>query len=390
MEKAKSKIRICFIATIPQTLSTFVLKTAQYIHENTDWDISFLCDHDPEWAASLPEYIHYYPVRMSRGLSFSLNTERQFYSLFKRERFDLVQFCTPNASLYSAIAASRAHVPVRLYCQWGIVYAGFSGWKRKLFKLEEKYVCSRATTIEPDSYGNLQFAISEGLYKKEKGRVIWNGSACGIDLKKFDVSKREEYRQSLRNELGIPNDAFVFGFVGRINKDKGVTELFGAFRKLEETIGDIYLVLVGLDEREDQIDNNLNQWANENQRILFTGPSRQVEKYLSAMDCFVLPSYREGFGLTVVEAEAMGLPVIVTDIPGPTDAMIEGKTGIVVPKKNTEALYQAMARLYGDVKKRTEYGNAGPQFARENFEQQELFRRILEDRKELLSAVIQS
>ena len=105
---------------------------------------------------------------------------------------------------------------------------------------------------------------------------------------------------------------------------------------------------------------------------------------MSAMDCYVLPSYREGFGLSVVEAEAMGLPVIVTDIPGPIDAMVEGKNGIVVPKKDAEALYQAMLDLYTDENKRTEYGNAGPAFARENFEQQELFRRILEDRKELL------
>ena len=139
----------------------------QYIHENTDWDISFICNYDREWAVHLPPYIHYYPVHMSRGLSFSLKTERQLIKIFKKERFDLVQFCSPNASLYTAIAASKAHVPVRLYCQWGIAYVGFSGWKRSILKLEEKYVCSKATVVEPDSHSNLQFAISEGLYSKE-------------------------------------------------------------------------------------------------------------------------------------------------------------------------------------------------------------------------------
>ena len=387
MEKTGSTIKICYIATIHRTLNTFVLKSAEYIHENTDWDISFLCDEDPVLAADLPEYIHYYPVPINRGLSFSPKIERQIYALLKRERFDLVQFCTPNASLYTAIAAKRAHVPVRLYCQWGIPYASLTGWKRAFFKLVEKFVCSRATTVEPDSLSNLQFALSEGLYPKKKGHVVWNGSACGVDLKKFDISRRKEFRQIIRNELGIPEDAFVFGFVGRINKDKGINELFGAFQKMQDITGNLYLVVVGQDEREDHIDKDLNQWANENPTIFFTGRSEKVEQYLSAMDCFVLPSYREGFGLSVAEAEAMGIPVIVTDIPGPTDAMAEGKTGITIPKKNTEALYGAMLKLYWDGNRRADYGSTGPVFIRDHFEQQELFRRILEDRKELLCSV---
>ncbi len=384
----KSKTRICFVATIHQTLKVFVLKTAQYIHENTDWDISFICNYDQEWVASLPKYIHFYPVHMIRGAFFSIKTERQIYEIIKKENFDLVQFCSPNASLYTAIAASKAHVPVRLYCQWGIAYVGFTGWKRKILKLEEKFVCSKATTIEPDSHSNLQFAISEGLYKKEKGHVIWNGSACGIDLNKFDISMRKANRKTIRNELGIPDNAFVFGFVGRVNKDKGIRELFGAFKKMQETVRGIYLIIVGADERTDVAENALYQWANENSSIIFTGRSDKVERYLSAMDCYVLPSYREGFGLSVVEAEAMGLPVIVTNIPGPVDGMIEGETGIVVPKKDTEALFQAMMELYRHEDKRAEYGGAGPSFARDNFEQQELFRRILEDRKELLELAV--
>ena len=387
MEKTGSTIKICYISTIYTTLNTFVLKSAEYIHEHTDWDISFICNEEPGWAESLPEYIHYVPVHMNRGISFSPATEKELYAVLKKENYDLVQFSTPNASLYAAIAAKRARVPVRLYCQWGIPYDGLTGWKRYLFKIEEKFVCSRATTIEPDSLSNLQFALSEGLYPKEKGHVVWNGSACGVDLKKFDISRREEYRQIIRNELSIPEDAFVFGFVGRINKDKGINELFGAFRKIQEITGNLYLVAVGRDERDNHIDKELNQWVNENPKIIFTGLSDKVEQYLSAMDCFVLPSYREGFGLSVAEAEAMGLPVIVTDIPGPTDAMAKGKTGVAVPKKDTEALYGAMLKLYWDGNRRAEYGSAGPGFVRDHFEQQELFKRILEDRKELLGSV---
>lgn len=386
MEQTNSKVKVCFVATIPLTLKTFILRLAQYIHENIDWEIYFICDYEQDFENSLPEYIHYYPVHMHRGINFSLSAERQIYKICKNEKFDLIQFCTPNASLYTSIAAARAHVPVRLYCQWGIAYVGFNGLKRKLFKLEEKFVCSRATVIEPDSFSNLNFAVSEGLYKREKGRVVWNGSACGIDLKRFDISKRSDYRQKIRMELGIPDSAFVFGFVGRVKIDKGITELFEAFKKTQNTIEDSYLIVVGADERPDYIENDLFNWANENNRIIFTGYSDKVEQYLSAMDCFVLPSYREGFGLSVAEAEVMGLPVIVTDINGPIDAMVEGQTGIVIPVKDAEALYNAMVELYSDETKRSDLGAAGYGFVRENFEQRELFHRILEDRKALIGA----
>ncbi len=374
--------KICFITTIPLTLNAFVLNTAKYIHENTDWDVSFICSDENDFGSSLPKYIHYFPIKMERGISIAgVKAMLEMKKVFKREKFDLIQYSTPNASLYASMAGRLAHVPVRLYCQWGMAFVGFQGLKRKIFQMEEKYVCHLSTHIEPDSNSNLRFAHEIGLYPKSKGSVIWNGSACGVNLTKFDISNKEEYRKDIRKQLDIPEDAFVYGFVGRITRDKGVNELLEAYKKLND---DSYLIMVGPSEVDETINQELYTWASKNEKIKFTGYTIVVEQYLSAMDCYILPSYREGFGMGVVEAEAMGVPVIVTDIPGPTDAMIDNETGIVVQKADVESLYNAMISIHEDKVRYFAMAEKAHDFAVNNFEQKQLFNYILEDRKKLL------
>lgn len=374
--------KICFVTTISATLSSFVVETAKCIHTNTDWDITFICNYDEKFEKSLPEYIHYIPVPMERGISIAgVKAMLEMKKIFQREKFDLIQYSTPNASLYASMAGKLAHVPVRLYCQWGLVFVGFQGLKRKIFQMEEKYVCHLSTHIEPDSNSNLRFAHEIGLYPKSKGSVIWNGSACGVNLTKFDISNKEEYRKDIREQLDIPEDAFVYGFVGRITRDKGINELLEAYKKLND---DSYLIMVGRSEVDETINQELYTWTSKNEKIKFTGYTTVVEQYLSAMDCYILPSYREGFGMGVVEAEAMGVPVIVTDIPGPIDAMIDNETGIVVQKADVESLYNAMISIREDKVRYFAMAEKAHDFAVNNFEQKQLFNYILEDRKKLL------
>ena len=377
--------KICFVTTISLTLKTFVLKTAEYIHENTDWDISFICSTDDAFSASLPDYIHFYPVAMERGISLAgAKAMLEMLKIFKREKFDLIQYSTPNASLYASMAGFLARVPVRLYCQWGMAFVGFSGLKRMIFKAEEKFVCALSTWIEPDSYSNLNFAHEQGLYSKDKGSVIWNGSACGSDLNKFDITKKPEYRSAVRERFNIPESALVYGFVGRITRDKGVNELLSAFKEMND---DSYLMLIGPSEVDATVDQELYGWSTKTNRVIYTGYTSVVEQYLSAMDCYVLPSYREGFGMGIVEAEAMGVPVIVTNIPGPIDAMVPQKTGLIVQKQSTEQLKRAMEYFSENPDARRSMGLEGHSFAVDEFEQKRLFKYILEDRRRLLKEI---
>lgn len=377
--------KICFVTTVSLTLRAFIVKTAQYLHQQGGYDITFICNSDEAFEASLPEYIRFIPVPMERGISLGgIGALFRMIKIFRKEKFDLVQYSTPNAAFYASLATKFTKVPVRLYCQWGIAYTGFQGLKRKIFKAVEKLVCSCSTWIEPDSHGNLDFSHAEGLYPESKGSVIWNGSASGVDLTKFDYSHRDAWRPQIRQRYGLGEDAFVFGAIGRINRDKGINELFAAFRNIVAQRPDSYLMLVGTEENVQLLDQELYQWAKSHKNVLFCGQTDVVEQYLAAMDVYILPSYREGFGSVVIESASMGLPVIISDIPGPTNAMLRDKTGLVVPKADAVALEQAMLRLLEDRALAQQLGQAGKTFATENFEQQQLFAHILKDRQRLL------
>ena len=377
--------KICFITTIPLTLKCFILKTAEYIHENTDWDISVICDYDKKFGEELPSYIHYYPVKMKRGISFTgVKAVYQMWKIFKKEKFDLIQYATPNASFYASLAGKLSKVQSRLYCQWGLAYVGFSGIKRAIFKTVEKLVCKLSTNIEPDSNSNLVFSHNEKLYLKDIGNVIWNGSACGVDINKFDIKRKQEYRKEIRNRYSILDNDMVYGFVGRITTDKGINELFSAYKKLLEEKKNAYLFMVGNPEIDKTIDKELYDWIIQQKNIIFVGFTSEVEKYLAAMDLYILPSYREGFGMGVIEAEAMGVPVIVTNIPGPIDAMVENETGLIIEKKNINDLFKAMNKLYKNEEVLNKFSKMANKFAIENFEQQKLFKYIVEDRKKIM------
>lgn len=380
--------KICFVTTVSLTIRAFVLPVIRYFKENTDWDITVICHEDPQLQDLLPEGVHYIPISMQRGVNIGgIKAMRQMIKIFRREKFDMVQYSTPNASFYASIAAKRAGIPVRLYCQWGIAYVGFTGIKRKIFKMLEKKICKLSTWIEPDSFGNLKFSHEEGLYPEEKGAVIWSGSASGVNLQKFDISHKDEWRKAVRQQYGIGEGDFVHGFIGRITGDKGINELFAAGKRILQEKPDAWLMLVGYLEKADTVDQELLNWAQNEKRVLFCGYSDVVEQYLSAMDVYILPSHREGFGSAVVEAEAMGVPVIVTDIPGPTDAMIRNETGIVVQKENVDSLYAGMRQMQDDGAMRAEFSQKAHNFALEKFEQRKLAEYIVEDRKRLMNCL---
>lgn len=375
-------IKICYVTTVSITVKAFILKSAQYLINTGDYDITIVCSNDEQLKKQIPEGIKYCPINMSRGISFDgINACYQLYKLFKKEHYDIVQYSTPNASFYASIAARLANIPVRLYCQWGIAYVGFNNIKRKIFKLLEKITCVNSTTIEPDSYGNLNFSINEKLYKNYKGHVVGPGSASGVSFTKFNINNKHIWNKKIREEYGIDDDDFVFGFVGRIDKDKGINELLQAFFLLPND--KIKLIIVGSNDKEYTIGEELIKKAKNDSRIIFTGQVGNVEEYMSAMNVFVLPSYREGFGSVVIEAQSMGVPVIVTDIPGPNEAMSEN-TGIKVPSKDHIALKDAMEKMLNNHELVKKHESNCVDFAKK-FDDRIIFDLIDKDRKKLFN-----
>lgn len=353
--------KLCIITTISLTLKSFVVETAKYLHDKCGYDVTLICSEDEKFAASLPSCIHYIPVHMARGIDASaIQSIRKFKEVFEAEQFDLIQYSTPNAACYASIAARSVKAPIRLYCQWGIRYVGMSGLSRIIFKAIEKMVCANSTHIRAVSPMNLEFAIKEGLYSSEKAKVIGHGGTIGVDMQRFALSQKPEWRGKVRIAFDLSEDDYVFGFAGRVSADKGCAELIEAFRQVAENNKKVKLLIVGPFEDNCGIAPELVQWAKSSENVKLTGmvENANMREYYAAMDVLVHPTYREGFGMVIQEAGALAVPVITTRIPGASEVMEDGISCRLVEPKNEKQLAEAMAELATDAQMTRQLGMA--------------------------------
>lgn len=380
--------KICICTTVSITLKTFVVETAKYLHENCGYDITLICNEDEKFEKSLPEYLHFIPIHMARGIDLSaLRSIKQFIQIFKEQQFDMVQYSTPNAACYASIAAKIAKVPVRLYCQWGIRYVGMSGMSRKIFKAIEKMVCRNSTDIRAVSPMNKAFAVSEGLYPEGKAVVVGKGGTIGVDMKRYDISTKAEYRSLIRNQYNIPEDAFVYGFAGRVSADKGCTELLTAFRGTTDSDSNARLLIVGPMEDNCGVPAEILEWARKSEQVVMTGmiDASRMNEYYSAMDVLVHPTYREGFGMVLQEAGALGIAVITTKIPGASEVMEAGESCLLVEPKNVSDLEAAMKKLITDREYSQKIGQAAYERTKRHYDRAIMLENQRVDYENLLS-----
>lgn len=307
----KEKFDVCAVSSEPENLKMFAEEEGiRYKHIPMKREISLFSD-----VASLIRWIW----------------------LLLKERPYIVHGNTPKASLLSMVAAWITRRPVRIYMCHGLRYQGTEGKLRKLLMTMEKIACSCATHVISVSKGVADIMVADGLCKKEKMMVVGHGSAGGVDMDKFNPDKVE---RDIRKEMGIPDDAFVFVFVGRVVKDKGVNELVSAFERIK---ANAHLLIVGrVESDQNPIDKKTTRSIENNPNIHAMGMQEDVRPYLKASDAFVLPSYREGFGMVLIEAGSMGLPCITTNITGCNEIIIPGENGAIVEPRNEEALYEVM------------------------------------------------
>lgn len=283
----------------------------------------------------------YMPMHREIYLFSDLCCLLRFIWLFIRERPYIVHGNTPKASLLSMIAAWLTRRPVRIYMCHGLRYQTTTGNLRRILMFMEKLSCFCATQVICVSEGVRKQLVVDGLCKEGKGKVVGYGTAGGIDVDYFTRKEIIEIPDK-RVELGIPKNDFVFSFVGRIVKDKGVNELVTAFDKLSQD-SHVSLILVGPQENDlDPIKKETEETIKDNKHIHTVGRQNDVRPYLAASDAFVLPSYREGVGMVLLEANAMDVPCIASDIIGCNDVVTEGVNGELVQPRNVDALYQKM------------------------------------------------
>ena len=379
--------KICFCTTVSMTMKLFVVDTAKYLYEKCGYDITLICSGDKEFEKSLPPYIKFIPIDMVRGIDFSApKVIKKLISVFKQNSFDMVQYSTPNAAFCAAVAAKIAKVPVRLYCQWGIRYVGLSGFARFLLKRIEKIVCRFSTDIRAVSFMNRDFAVKEHLFKADKVKVLGKGGTIGVDFNEFDISKAPQFREEIRKEYYIDKEDFVFGFSGRLTRDKGTIELLTAFERIAKKRENVKLLIVGpADNDKEEIKNLVNR-VKETGKVIFAGrvDYSSIKKFYSAMDVLVHPTYREGFGMVIQEAGALGIPTITTRIPGASEVMEEGKSCFLVEPKNSDELEKMMEYALSNKEEVIRIGQAARERTEKYFNRPVMLETLKNDYQNLL------
>ncbi len=374
--------KLCCIATISSTLEDFVVPAMQRLKDE-GYEVTLLSSMSPSFLKKYSNTFRCVSFPFRRGMSiidvFVMPFKLYFY--FKKEGFDYVQYATPNASFYSAIGARLAGIPKRVYCQWGIRYVGFSGIKRKVFKSIEKLTCVLSTHIRPASWKNLDYAVQEGLYLRDNATVIGDGGTVGIDLKQFDVNKKPFLKRLVLDQYPQLRNKTVFCFVGRFNQDKGVIELLEAFQRLSVEREDVALMLIG--NIEEALPTKFER-IKHNPQIVITGWTNDVPKFISVSDVLVHPSYREGFSMVIQQAMAMEIPVVTTDIPGPSEVIEPNVSGILVKPQDVETLYDGMRWMIEHPEERLAMGQAGRIRCEEKFNRERMVQLTFEDRIKII------
>lgn len=348
--------RVCIVATTPLPINAFMKPHIKALNGTHDFTIVVNGERS-ELLLGQETGIRAERASIARNIApfsdaLALWT---LYRLFRRERFDIVQSLMPKAGLLAMLAAKAAGVPVRVHWFTGQVWATSRGLRRLLLRSMDRVLAACATDLLADSASQREFLVREGIVARDAVRVLGDGSVCGVDTRRFRADS--ERRRMARRDLGVPEDAILALYLGRFNEDKGLLDLVAAFAAAARDRPRLHLALVGPDEQ--LLTPRVTALAGDVQHRLHIGPhTDQPEAVMAAADIFVLASRREGFGSTVIEAGACGVPAIGSAIYGLTDAIVDGATGLLVPPEDIEALRLALITLAEDDTLRAQLGEA--------------------------------
>lgn len=352
-----NKTKIIRITTIPESLTAFCKELLRELHEMEGYEVVAVSSPGEDLRiVAESEKVRTYGVPMERHISLlkDIVSLCNLIKVFRKERPIMVHSMTPKAGLLSMMAGWICRVPVRVHTFTGLVFPTSTGIKRKVLMMTDRLTCACATHIIPEGEGVKADLLNNNITRKHL-QVLGHGNVKGIDLDKFDSQdiKVKEEAVRIRKELALSENDFVFVFVGRLVGDKGINELVEAFMLLHNKYPNAKLILVGPEEAElDPLKPETRDEISKNPAIFAVGSQSDVRPWYMAGDAFVFPSYREGFPNCVIEAGAMGLPSIVTDINGSREIVIDGENGVIIPSKDSETLYKAMERMMTDAGKR--------------------------------------
>lgn len=372
-------------STVPMSLDKLLSGQLRFLNEyyNT---LAVSSDINSLNKVAVKEGIDVAEVNMSRQISLikDLKALWNLFRLFKKEKPLIVHSITPKAGLLSMLAAKFSGVPIRIHTFTGLVFPTKTGLFKRLLIAADWLLCRCATNVYPEGIGVMNDLISYKITSKPL-KVLANGNINGIDTAYFNPNiYSEEQNTNLRNDLNIGEQDFVFIFVGRLVGDKGINELVAAFNSMCTEYSNTKLLFVGEQEQKlDPLSEKTIALIKTNKSIISVGYQDDVRPYFSISDILVFPSYREGFPNVVMQAGAMGLPSIVTDINGCNEIIIEGANGTIIPPKNIELLEKKMVQLMIDSEYAKRLAKNARQMIIDRYKREFVWKALLDEYKSL-------
>lgn len=386
------KIKICWVATLPYALNNIKPQIDELPELGFDVSViatpknDFIEETSNLYIASEARFI---PLNIERKISplKDLISLWKLYRTLKLERFDLVHSISPKSGLLVCIAGLVAKTPVRLHTYTGQVWLLKKGVFRYLIKKIDQLIGNLNTQCYTDGHGQAKLLIEEGVIKSDRIKVLLKGSIAGVDLKQFDPKKLFPCRKKIREKLSIPEEAVLFAFVGRLTYEKGIKEMLEAISPVLEQNNNIHFLFLGPVEKKNEYwESKLNEYQAKYKRLHRLGFVPVLEEALIACDVFCLPSYREGFNVTLLQAAALEIPTIGTDVYGINDSIVHNVTGVLIPPYNSDALKNEIINFTDNPDLIKRLGKAARKRVEEYFDSKLITKALVEDYLKLLKA----
>ncbi|MFV0226373.1 glycosyltransferase family 4 protein [Empedobacter falsenii] len=317
------------------------------------------------------------PVDIKRDINITADilALRTIYKHLQNIKPDVINIGTPKMGLLGSIAGWLTKTPKVIYTCRGFRFEHEKGVKQKVLKYLDRFAISKADKVICISESVKQLGLKEQMFLEDKAIIFGKGSSNGLDLEFFNPGLYTELKkEELKSKYNI-KEKFVFGFVGRIVDRKGINELYDAFVKVQAKDSDVHLLIVGKANLEQVSDPSLIEKLENNPQVTLTGYVENVNDYMAVMNMFVLPAWWEGFGNTLIQAAAMGLPIISCNVTGCKDAVSNLYNGILLPPKDTKLLYRTMIELKNNDQEMKRLGQNGVIWSK-NFDSQYIWKNM--------------
>lgn len=381
-----SSIKVAHVTTIDMSLRYLLLNQLKSL-QAAGYQVHGISAAGPDVPVIEAAGIRYIPIPMTRNVTpmADLIGLWRLVQLMRRERFTIVHGHTPKAELLGQLAARLARVPIVIDTFRGIYYrSDMHPLWRKLFIAMARLAANQADVILSQSQEAMEMAIREGICSPEKIRFLGNG----IDIQRFNRAQLDQMQiNRYRQEFDLPDGVPVIGFVGRLVREKGILELLQAAQIVRQEYPEVKFLIVGpIDENKpDAVTPALARTYGLDNACIFAGLRQNMPYMYALMDLFVLPSHRESFPRSPMEASAMKVPCIATDIPGCREAVIHGQNGLLTPLGDAEKLAEAMLNLLSNPAQAKTMGQVGRQLAETQFDEQLIFAKVKAVYAELLA-----